>query len=409
MVEVHPFRALRYHEGKAESWGSVIAPPYDVIDPEEQERRHQLSPYNIVRLILGRRQETDSENENWYLRAKRDFDSWRRNGILSQDATPALYLVEHRFTFNGKPHARLGFTALLELQEDVSQNVHRHEQTLSGPKADRTRLLETIPANLESVFLVYPDDGGKLEMRLRAVAERQAPTSRAAVAKGEEIRLWAVVDTELALAVKKHLGSVPLLIADGHHRFEVAFAHRQRYKALMSHFVSMADGGLIVQAIHRLIPWDKPGVLEKLRELCDLTPQADRQAALQTLGAQSAPGRFAVCHRGRIYSATVKAERLEAWLAAPSVAAELAGLDVSILHGLILPALEIPASSVTYHADPARVERQAAETSHGTAWLLRPIALPVIHRLASGGHVLPPKSTYFYPKVWSGLTINPLA
>ncbi len=408
MVEINPFRALRYQEGKSESWGSVIAPPYDVIDPEEQDRLHQLSPYNVVRLILGKRQSEAPEHESWYYSAKRDYESWRRNGILVQDASPALYVIEHRFEADGRPCARLGFTALLELRDDVMQHVHRHEQTLSGPKADRTRLLETIPANLESIFCVYPDDGGQIQGKLREITGRQSPTAQATVMKKEEIRLWAVVDTGIIHAVKRHLSAAAVLIADGHHRFEVAYNQRHRYKVVMSHFVSMGDPALVVHPIHRFIPWQDAQVRSKLETVCDIKVCENREAALRWLTTQQDPGRFGWSHKGKVYTASVKPEQLDAWLASPSVPTPMASLDVSILHGLILPAIGVPHEAVRYHADASRVEREAAQSPAGMAWFLRALALTTVYKLASNGMVLPPKSTYFYPKVWSGLTINPL-
>ena len=408
MAAVRPFRALRYDTRRVGDLSAVIAPPYDVIDPEEQEQLYQASPCNIVRLILGKQSPADTPADNRYTRAARDFAAWRREGILRFDPQPALYLLEHRFTDEGTPRARLGFIALLGLDGPMERIAYRHEATLAAPKEDRTRLLAAVPANLEPIFCIYPDPGAAIQARLHALAK--PPPDAEAVFHGETVRIWAVTDAEAIQAVVRPLAQTALLIADGHHRFEVGYAHRDRYPFLMSYFVSMAEPALRVRPIHRILqPADRPDPAS-LRDCCAVEPASGLPELLRWL--QDAPDaaaetRFGYYDGRGLYRVRVLPERLARWRMALPV--PLAVLDVSVLHGLLLPGLDAPAANgaVRYTPDAAQAVSAVDRGEGSAAWLLRGIPLPQVYALAAQGLALPPKSTYFYPKVPSGLTINP--
>jgi uncharacterized protein (DUF1015 family) len=405
MVAIHPFRALRYGPALAGGLGRVLCPPYDVIDPDEQERLYQRSPYNAVRLVLGKILPGDSARENRYTRALRDFTAWRQSHALEQDPVPALYLVDHAFSDGAARQSRLGFIALLELGDGIERMVYRHEATLAAPKQDRTRLLEEVPACLEPIFCVYPDEGGSIQQRLRRLA--QAPATAEAAMDGETIRLWAVTDPAAIRQIREGLGKSAVLIADGHHRFEVACAARSRYGALMAYFVSMAEPALVVRPIHRIIQQPAAASRKPLEGLCRFEPVQDLAAALRWLDGQTGPGRFGWYDGAAYWTVTVRPEALRDWLAHPPVDKPLAELDVLLLHGLLLPRAAAQAQCA-YAAEASRAVREAAEGTGRSAWLLRGIPLTQVYALASQGLTLPPKSTYFYPKVPSGLTIHPL-
>ncbi len=423
MVAIRPFRALCYDPALVGDLSRVIAPPYDVIDPQGQERLYQASPYNIVRLILGKESAADTEQDSRYTRARRDFQAWREGGIFRRDQAPALYLVAHAFGEEADRRTRLGFIAVLELNDSTLRSVYRHEATLAGPKADRTKLLEALPASLEPIFCVYPDAGGTTQAFLQELTRRTAPAAQAAI-NGEEIRLWAVTEPATVQRVTAALESTAVLIADGHHRFEVAFAHRSRYAGVMSYFVSMEDPALLVRPIHRVVAHPRSADIQALRMCCRLEPARDLPEVLQWLGdpgssgpvSQSEQGRFGYADGRALYRVTLNPEPRARWLMAPPVPLPLAALDVSILHGLILPTLGVVASHVhaggeervvRYTADAAQALETVTRGEARSAWLLRAIPLPQVYALAAQGLSLPPKSTYFYPKVPSGLTINP--
>ncbi len=406
MVALHPFRALRYDPARISDLGRVIAPPYDVIDPDEQEALYRASPYNVVRLILGKQYPTDTDADNRYTRAARDFRAWRENGVLKPDAAPALSLIRQTFSDAGATRSRLGFVALLGLDESTGRQVYRHEATLAAPKADRTKLLQAVPANLEPIFCAYPDEGARMQTLLQGLTERSAPIAQA-VMKGETIRLWAVTDADLVAQVVRHLSGVAVLIADGHHRFEVAYAHRATYPSLMSCFVSMADPALVVRPIHRVVPQQETVEALAKQGCCSIEPASDLAAVLGWLREEAAKGRFGYYDGQRLARVEVTAEALARWLMAPTVPLPIATLDVSILHGLILPRLGVDGAGVRYTADAAQALKAAQEAPGRSAWLLRGIPLTQVYALAAQGMTLAPKSTYFYPKVPSGLAINP--
>ncbi|MBI4340760.1 MAG: DUF1015 domain-containing protein [Candidatus Omnitrophica bacterium] len=406
MVAVSPFRALRYNLQRVADLSTVIAPPYDVIDAEEQERLYQASPYNVVRLILGKQYSNDTEQENRYTRTSRDFSAWRQTGVLAAEPTPAFYLVEQTFRAGGRSATRLGFIALLELNERTPQDVFRHEATLSAPKADRTKLLEAVPANLEPIFCVYPDEGGLVQAALAKVVAEAAPDAEADSAGGDHLRFWVVTDAQVIAQLSRRLAPASVLIADGHHRFEVSMAHRARYGALMAYFVSMKDPALVVRPIHRVVTHPAPFEAAALRPWCTVEPAASMEEALAWLAGCAEPGRFALGDGTGWHRVAVTGELMAQWLMSPTVPLGVASLDVSILHGALLPRLGY--SDVTYTAEAAKAATQASRAGRRSAWLLRGIPLEQVYALAAQGFTLSPKSTYFYPKVPSGLVIHPL-
>lgn len=415
MVTIQPFRALRYDPARVGALSAVLAPPYDVINAVQQEQLYQASPYNVIRLILGKEYPNDTPQENRYTRTQRDFAAWRQNGVLQQDATPALYLIQHTFSGAGGSVSRWGFIALLQFESEATPNVFRHEMTLSAPKVDRTKLLAAVPANLEPIFCIYPDPGAKVQGLLAATAEVQKPTGEATVGAEEAVRLWALTDPGVVQHVVAHLKRVAVLIADGHHRFEVAQANRAQYPAVMTYFASMEDPALVVRPIHRMLTHAAPLETGLLQRWCTLTPLADMPAALAWLEANKEPGCFGVFDGRRWVGVALLGGCLRQWLSDTQVPNALATLDVILLHQLLLPGLDIrldaaaaagpSGATVRYFADPQEAV-QTLGAATGSVWLLRGIPLPQVYDIASQGYTLPQKSTYFYPKVPSGLVMN---
>jgi uncharacterized protein (DUF1015 family) len=405
MVAIHPFCALRYNPALIPNLGEVLAPPYDVISHEEQEQLYTASPYNVVRLILGKQYPADTEADSRYTRSQRDFKAWSNARVLARDPVPAIYLIEHTFHTEQGRFARLGFIALLQLEDTPTRSVHRHESTLQAPKTDRTKLLDAVPANLEPIFCVYPDEGGSVQSFLKKLCQ-SSPITQATL-KGDEVRVWAITEPDALQALAHHLKPVSVLIADGHHRYEVAYAHRHQYGALMAYFVSMAEPALVVRAIHRVVAAESANALAMLRTLCVVSPANDLPSLLQWLERDESSGHFGYYDGKALYALTLKPDRLAQWLLTPPLPMPIALLDVSILHGFVLPSLGMRDAEVRYTA--AGSEAIAlADRNRGSAWLLRALPLQQIYALAAQGLMLPPKSTYFYPKVFSGLAINPL-
>lgn len=409
MALIHPFRALRYDPAHVPDVGPVMAPPYDVIQAREQERLYAASPYNIVRLILGKVFPGDDEQENRYTRARREFEAWRAQGVLRRDPEPALYLMEHRWEEAAHEHVRLGFLALLDLQEALERQVLRHEATLAAPREDRAKLLEAVPANLSPVFCVYPDAGGGVSSTLQGLARRMTPAVEASWQE-ERLRLWVVTDPAIVERIRRGVAEAAVLIADGHHRFEVAYAQRHRAGALMAYFVSMQDPGLRVRPIHRVVEAGGRVSGEAVRDgPCVMEATGDLASLMQWLsqGTAGGEGRFGYVTGRTLFRVAVKDDRRSRWLERSGVPRPLAELDVSLLHGLVLPALGVNGADVHYTPDAEEAVTSVAAGQGRSAWLLRPLPLEQVYAVAAQGHLLPPKTTYFYPKVPSGLAIYP--
>ena len=427
MVAVAPFRALRYNLERIGDLSAVVAPPYDVISSEAQAALYEASPYNIVRLILGKQFPDDTDTSSRYTRAKATFDEWRASGVLIEDRQPAIYLCEQTFTWEGQTHQRLGFIALLMFNGSVSPtgtspgHVLKHEATFSAPKADRTKLIDAVQANLSPIFCIVPDTSQGHYGQMRALAQRQAPLASIRVpAKTpgtgwEQIRFWAIQDPTFNTALQEGLAPARALIADGHHRFEVALSRRHLAAGVMAYFAWREDPAVVVRPIHRVVrvePAMQNAWRSRLEAACHLQPVGSLAEAARGAGGQ---GRFGYYEQGRWSLASVKDDVLADWLLHPSVPLALAGLDVSILHQFLIPQLmggsQVQAASADsfcrYTPDASEAVAMVGRGKGTCAWLLRGIPLDQVFALAEQGIALPQKSTYFYPKVLSGLCLFP--
>ncbi len=407
MVAIAPFRALRYNLDRVRL-SDVVCPPYDVIAPAQRQQLCQRSPYNFVRLEVP----ADGTTGDRYASARQILEAWTQHGVLVRDSQPAVYLSEHTFTWSGRSWRRLGWIAVLSLDGPVTQRVLSHEATFEAPKADRTRLLTSVRAQLSPIFCVVPDATSLLSW-LQDVMHARAPTATAQVkshAVSEEIvRLWTVTDPQVIARLQQELTSKAVLIADGHHRFSVALNNRDLCRGVMTYFACAEDPALHVHPIHRVVrmaPVD-PAVWEgRLRNLCDATPMSSLDELTRRLEDAKGRGQFGYYAHGRYAHVAVRPTPGEI----TGEAAGIASLDVTVLHKLVLPHLfgEAPKAE-TFQYTPYQEEaiRLADESSGGCAWLLRPLPLSHVFALASQRVALPQKSTYFYPKAFAGLVVYP--
>lgn len=430
MAKIRPFSALRYspevlmqeaavtasngalsagsssntHSGSPFDLSSLIAPPYDVIDGAEQERLYSASKYNIVRLILGKQSSSDTDSDNRYTRAQKDFDAWRKQGILQCDEKPAIYCVEHAYRYEGKTHRRLGFIALMELHDNTENDVYRHEETLSRPKQDRAKLLEAVPANLSPIFCVYPDKSGSVQSILQEITSQDQASVKADI-KDQAVRMWAVSDETKIAQIRQVIDEHAVLIADGHHRFEVAFGNRKQYGFVMAYFVSMSDPSLLIRPIHRVVRHSEKPSLSQLQQFCDLEKADNIDAVSSWLEANEKIGQFGVYDGDSYWKVEIKQAALEQWVASKESSTETAEMDIFLLHGFLLPCLG-KGCECQYIADYDRAVKAVDSDRQKIAWFLRSVSLKKVYDLASKGITLPPKSTFFYPKVLTGLTLN---
>jgi len=431
MADVRPFRGIRYDMAQVGSMADVVAPPYDVIDPALQDRFYQASPYNVIRLELNREEPGDDAGTSRYTRAARFLKEWRREGVLREEESPALYVYHQTFEVEGRSYTRKGFLARVRLEPFGVGKIFPHEQTLSGPKADRLALFNATQFNLSPIFGLYPDAENDV-LRAAEAGLRDRTPLEATDHLGVLNRLWPVFDGPAHTAVQGLMGQRPVFIADGHHRYETGLKFRDDLEAAgelqgpddpanfcMMMLVGMSDPGLLILPTHRLVS-GFPGLTaealtERLAAEFSVTPagegESGARSAWETIeagGDQDVLG-FGTVADGRWMTARLRSDARMDRLA-PDHSAEWRALGVSILHELVLKALLGPAGNPTTRYVHLLDEVLAAADGRecDLACLVPPAGMDHVESIASNLEKMPPKSTYFYPKLLSGLVLNPL-
>ncbi len=430
-----PFRGIRYSKELIGDLDNVICPPYDIIDREEQEFYYQKSAYNVIRLEYGREECGDDETNNKYTRAAQAMQEWLAGGALERDDTASFYIHDYCFICQGVQRKRRELIARVRLQPWY-EGVYPHENTATGPKSDRLKLMQTCRVNFSPIFSLY-EDPEKEVTGILAEACHARPLFEFAGA-GESHVLWRLTDTELQQRISRFMAARPIYIADGHHRYETALVYqRQRtedcssvsgaepFNYVMMSLVEFSDPGLIVLPVHRLIRGIPAAVLsgmkDKLEQFFTLErfplPAAgydtekllrewsglskEEQTAIGVLGLDE--GCFTVLKKRPEISLddVMPQERSRAYRE----------FDVSLLDHLILDRLLGFVKSehnITYVADAGELSRRLKAENYQLAFLLSPPRLQVIKDVSQTHDRMPRKSTYFYPKPPTGLVINPL-
>jgi uncharacterized protein (DUF1015 family) len=410
LATVKPFQPFRY-SAKAGDPAKLVTQPYDKISPETQAKYLAASPYNLVRIILGERHASDGATDNVYTRAAASFQSWIREGILVQDSAPAFfaYFQDFETPDSGERFTRKGFICLGKLHEYSEGVVYRHEQTLTGPKQDRLELLRHTRAHFEQLFLLYPDPDSVIDNLLDEAATAQ-PALDVIDDYGARHRVWPISDATRIDTIQALMEPKKLLIADGHHRYETALAYRAENPAaeyVVMTLFNMHSPGLKILATHRVLRnvagFDAGALIDKARTAgWQIAPCASLAWLKQEFATQR-PSlvRIGVVGNGAIHLLERKRREGE--------------LDVPILHQEILGELmgiDEEAVRDERHIKYVRgIDAAAAEVmQHGAqvAFLLEPTPIDDMARIAFAGGVMPQKSTDFYPKLLSGLTIYKL-
>lgn len=439
MAAIAPFRGILYAPERAGDFSRIVAPPYDVITPQQQEELYRQHPYNIVRLILGKETARDDIADNRYSRAALDYSRWLRQGILRRDPVPALYAYEQTFRIeDGSIVRRLGFLAVGRLEDFASGAVLPHERTLSGPKADRMRLLETCRANFCPIFALYSDPAGLVQSVLEE-GTRQAAAIAFSDEAGISHRLWRLVELPVIEAVCRSMADKVLYIADGHHRYETALAYRdalrrqsngtgnEPYQYILMYIASMDAPGIIILPFHRLLAgledFRAADFLERLQGCFRVVewPAADRRQALPAfLGALAERGRhdhvfgMGMPRDERFY--LIEIERSRAGSAIRRrLAPVVKQLDVTVLHELVLrELLGIRTGAlrrqrhIRYIPHAGKTLEELDREPSQVAFWLNPTRIDEVKVVAQERETMPQKSTYFYPKPTTGLVIHPL-
>jgi len=437
MARIYPFRAWRYNPS-AVRLDDVVTQPYDKISPAMQQAYYQRSPFNLARIILGLPEPFDDEQgENVYSRAARDFSTWRAQGVLAQEQDLCIFAYSQSFQVPGTEliKERRGFVALGKLHDYAEQVVFRHEQTLSKPKSDRLNLLKATHAHFGQIFMLYSDPAGSIESLLydgAGPAEAEVTDEY-----GVLHRLWKISDPAAILGLTAAMVDKKLIIADGHHRYETALNYSREHAtakpetsaaelplpafpeaAAMMTFVNMDSDGLVILPTHRVVhslakfdpaafarAAEKFFQVEKLRE-------GDAARSIEILGRQQGTAFIAVTSAGALLL-RAKPEPVAAALADLPESQRL--LDLSCLHSIVLDRLlgldaekVREQTNIRYLRDAAEAVDQVRRVEADVTFLTNPVSMAQLREVAFAGDVMPQKSTDFFPKLLSGLTIYAL-
>jgi uncharacterized protein (DUF1015 family) len=427
-MDIQPFRGWRYDLGRVGALSDVVAPPYDVIDSGLQDALYAKHPHNAVRLDLNRSEPADTDRNNRYSRAARLLRDWQQAGILREEGEPALYVYHQTFNVAGKPYTRSGILARVRLERYGEGKIYPHEETMPGPKMDRLALMHATGMNLSPIFSLYPDPAHQVQPQLDEAVRRTLPLE-ATDHLGTVNRLWPITDQRLIRATQSLLYSRPAFIADGHHRYETALRYRDEQRGQLSPeapanftlmmLVAMSDPGLLILPTHRLVTGVGEMTADRLRdvlgehfetEIVGRGPSAAEETwdRIETSGGQELLG-FGTVADNHWFTARLRSADMMAQLAADHSPA-WRSLAVSVLHVLVLGRLfrgengPEPVCRYVHQLNEVTVAVACKECQ--LAVLVPSVSMNDVERIAGKLEKMPPKSTYFFPKLLTGLVFS---
>ncbi|KAF0134520.1 MAG: hypothetical protein FD145_538 [Candidatus Saganbacteria bacterium] len=434
MAKIFPFKGIYYNKKKIKKPENVMSPPYDVISPEEQEELYKKSDFNFVKLILGKEFSGDTQYNNKYIRSAATFEGWLRHEIMIHDAKPGMYAYEQRFSLKGQKYTRLGFIAIMRIEDGDRGRLYPHEATLSVPKLDRIELIRASQANLDCIFTLFPDPEGKALKPFKA-AMRRKPLIELKDKDKIIHKLWKVDSRPIVNKVIKEMKDKSIFIADGHHRYEAAvryknemkerntkFSEEEAYNHVMVFFTPAEGKGLVILPIHRMI---KPiqnleiGQFEdELRNYFNITifpfskrtEKKARKHVIKELEKSSDQHSFVMIFKDapKFYLLKLKSEDMVDLLLEEGNTPQYKHLDVTILHAIVMNRiLNITAEDqIKYTKSADEAIDSVFNGGHQVSFLLNPTKIADVLEIAGHLEKMPQKSTFFYPKLLSGLVIN---
>jgi len=420
VVDIAPFRGLLFDPTAVDDLAHVIAPPYDVISERERDQLEEASPYNIVRLILGRDQPGDDDRDNKYVRARALLDAWRASGVLAQDDHEAFYLYEQRYPLGGSMRIQRGLLAAVALDDPDAGGVLPHERTYDDIVDDRLALLRATATNLDTIFCVYGNPDRMVAERLDATADTE-PILTYTCPDAIEDRLWRIDDPADIELIVKSLTDVRVMIADGHHRHRTAQRYRDErrrsegpgpWDRQMMFLVDVTHHGPALLPIHRVVSGLSAQEARARLEPAFRFAPADRQDP-ESLASELAERRaggariFVLLDRDAAWWMTVADPAAEAAAMPADRSASWRDLDVAVLHAWVFEQL---LGGVTprfvHHAHEAAEEVETGRAD--VAFLLGPASFEGVLDVAEDGEAMPQKSTYFIPKPKTGIVLRAL-
>lgn len=437
MTKIQPFNGIMYNKKIIKNLSSVVTPPYDVISREAQEEYYKKHPYNIIRLILGKDYAGDTDLNNKFSRGAGFFRAWLNNQILVKDEAPAIYVYEQRFSFKNNKSSRLGFIALFKLEEFETGKIYPHENTLAKPKGERLELIRASSANFESIFSLYEDEKNKVTKILKTEIKRK-PIMEVKDQQKTLHRVWRITGKASINKIIKEMSTKQVYIADGHHRYEASLKYRNEMRGrsqkstgdepfnfIMMYFTNILDKNLLILPTHRLIGHlelkDIINLLNSLQEFFDITEfkfsnknekSAKRRLFKLLPGAKEGEHFFGMYINGfnKYYLLKLKNEKMAEKFIDHNKPKEWRKLDVAILHNLIIRhILKIPDNkieeSIFFTHDDDKALDLVKEGKYKLALLLNPTKVEQVIAVANKYEKMPQKSTFFYPKLESGLVM----
>jgi uncharacterized protein (DUF1015 family) len=418
MADVEPLKALHYDPTKTGGLQDVVAPPYDVIDAELRASLADRSPYNVVRIDLP-------DGDDPYEHAARILATWQDEQVIVRDPEPAFWLLEQDYTGpDGRRRTRSGFFARVRVEEYGPGRVRPHERTHPGPKEDRLRLTRATRTNLSPIFSLFDDDQGRARAALEATSTTE-PWGQATDDDGTANRLWRVSDPATIGQLQQATAPAELLIADGHHRYETARIYADEiggegpHRYVLMCLVALQDPGLTVFPTHRLLknlsPDQHETLADALRANFDIEPLDSTEELTPPENPDAITLGYIDAHFRKPFRLTLKDQGL-ADAALADHAEPYRRLDTAVLEALILKgALNMTDDDIDhltqlgYERDTAKAIELVSVGQYDAAFLMAPIPVEHVQAVAAAGESMPPKSTYFFPKVPTGLLFNPLS
>ena len=417
MSSIKPFHAVYYNPEKIEDLNKVVSPPYDIISQEEQIQYHNLSPYNFTHIDLGRDKARDDKKNNKYTRAKKMFHEWIKKGIMVQDEKPCIYFYRQEYKMLGEKHHRLGFISLMKLQDDEDSKVHPHEDTHAKVIEDRLKLTRALSSNLSSIFVCYSDKQRQVEKIFNRKVVTNDPIIDIVDENKVKHRLWRLDDKTLIKEINDSISGQNLFIADGHHRYQVALQYRRRklqrktnvsmaepFNYVMTYFTNLDSKDLQILPMHRIVKRinKKMDFLEEFFRIDKVRNGYELPILLAKAGINE--------HAFGLYTRDgIKLLRLKNKLLInkhiKEGSSDFKNLDATILKHFVLDRLGIESDDIKYTKDYKEATDLVDHYSAQASFIMNPVRIEQLKAIALNGERMPAKTTYFYPKVLSGLTV----
>ncbi|MFA6378446.1 MAG: DUF1015 domain-containing protein [Candidatus Omnitrophota bacterium] len=417
MAQIRPFKAVYYNQEKIENMSQVVCPPYDVISPKDQSAFYQLNPYNYIRILLGMEKSTDNARDNKYTRSKKTFTEWLAKNIFIQDPDPCLYIYKQEYKVFGQKKARVGFLGLMHLHDKEQAKIFPHENTHMAAKVDRLRLLRNAKASLCPIFVCYSDRYKRIDAIFQDYISQESPFID--VTDQDNVRhfLWRMEKPDLIEQVRELMADQALFIADGHHRYEVAVEYRklrlqgkkrstgkEPFNYIMTYFTNLESKDLVILPIHRVVK-KLPKDLEFLEEFfrVDRVRNIDELKILLARAGKN-ENAFGLYTRDAIKLLRLKNKALiDQHIHEGSK--DYRSLDATILKYFIFDRVKIASEDIIYKKDLKEAVDMVDTHQAAACFILNSIHVDQLKAVALNGERMPPKTTYFYPKVLSGLTV----